>query len=226
MLDPLAPNQESVPNLIILRHGETDGNAHRVLQCPDTPLNAQGKQQAQRAAQRIVEEHGTQLVIRTSDYTRAQQTAEALAVLSSSSMSEDHLLRERNLGEIRGRSYDDLGFDPFGPTYEPPGGESWQQFFSRVAKFWTTVPSHLARLPEGHVLVLVTHGLVCRALATDHLNVTQARYPSHIDGPDGFSDHWPNTSITKLRTSDDTWNVITMNCGRHLEASGLPGGIA
>ena len=39
--------------IVIARHGETDGNAARILQRPDAPLNGRGMRQAEQLAQRL-----------------------------------------------------------------------------------------------------------------------------------------------------------------------------
>ena len=38
--------------IYLLRHGETPGNAHRVIQKPEVPLSERGLEQARRAARR------------------------------------------------------------------------------------------------------------------------------------------------------------------------------
>jgi broad specificity phosphatase PhoE len=39
--------------ILLARHGETDGNAARILQRPDVPLNARGLRQAEQLAERL-----------------------------------------------------------------------------------------------------------------------------------------------------------------------------
>src|ERR1700686_4200248 len=39
--------------ILLVRHGETDGNAARILQRPDVPLNARGMRQAEALAERL-----------------------------------------------------------------------------------------------------------------------------------------------------------------------------
>ncbi len=206
----------SKPNLLILRHGETDGNLNRIVQTPETPLNRNGLRQAQRAAARIVSDFGRQLIIRASDYARAHQTAQAVANEADVPLTNDPLLRERNLGDLRGHAYDDLGLDPFAEGYHPPAGESWPQFFDRVASLWANVPAQLAALPAGHALLLVTHGLVLRALAQNHL--TEDRVSIAEGTASGMTDEWPNTTLIALeQTARDTWISHAFNCARHLD---------
>ena len=42
--------------ILLVRHGETDGNAARILQRPDVPLNERGMRQAEQLAQRLSRE--------------------------------------------------------------------------------------------------------------------------------------------------------------------------
>ncbi len=194
----------TVRTLLILRHGETDGNAERVIQTPDTPLNAKGLNQARAAARRISAALRGALHIRSSDYLRAQQTAQATSEATGSSITLDPLLRERNFGTLRGRRYADLETDPFAPSYHPPGGESWEDFFARVASLWEVTQRHLDDLPADSVLLLVTHGLVCRALSQFHLPEATV------------VEHWANTSLTIATHRDQRWTLDRLNCSDHL----------
>ncbi len=203
--------------LLLVRHGETDGNLHRIVQTGDTPLNKSGLHQANLAAGRIHTDFGAKLVVCASDYTRAHQTAQAIAHRAGVDIALDPLLRERNLGNLRGRPYADLGLDPFAQDYHPPGGESWEQFFERVADLWSTVPTLLATTPDSHVLVLVTHGLVLRAIALHHLTVDVAHDPDRLRDSSDQDSPWLNTSITALRQeTPERWKILAFNNADHL----------
>jgi broad specificity phosphatase PhoE len=39
--------------ILLIRHGETDSNAARIVQTPDVPLSARGVAQAERLARRL-----------------------------------------------------------------------------------------------------------------------------------------------------------------------------
>ena len=41
--------------IFVVRHGETPGNAARVVQTPETPLSARGALQAERLARRLAD---------------------------------------------------------------------------------------------------------------------------------------------------------------------------
>src|SRR5262249_14949994 len=146
--------------IVIVRHGETDGNALRILQRADVPLNARGIHQAELLARRL---SGQEFVhILCSDLPRARMTAAPLATRSGISVEESPLLQERNFGDLRGTAYDALPEDPFGLDFAPPNGEDWPTFHARVAEAFAFIVSR--RRGVRGTLVVVTHGLVCRAL--------------------------------------------------------------
>ena len=190
-------------SIILIRHGETAGNATRVLQFPDIPLTTRGQEQAARLGSRLAREGIAGIL--SSDMTRAAMTAEHVARATGRPITFDPLLHERNFGDIRGRAYDTLGFDPFGPDYAPPNGESWEVFHARVDRAWQRVRDVAAATP-GH-LAVVTHGLVCRSIASRHVSLT-----------DGLvvPERWENTSVT-IVDAREPWLVRLLNCCAHLD---------
>ena len=70
-------SQPRARRFIFLRHGETEGNARRVYQPPEIPLNPTGQAQARRAAE-YLREHPVERIL-ASDMRRAWQTAQAAA---------------------------------------------------------------------------------------------------------------------------------------------------
>ena len=188
--------------ILVVRHGETDGNTARILQRPDVPLNQRGIHQAQRLARRLFA-HGFVHVL-CSDLLRAQMTAAPLAAGSGVTIEENPLLQERNFGDLRGRAYDALPENPFGPDVVPPNGEDWPRFHARVADAFALIVKR--RRAVNGTLVVVTHGLVCRALVERH-----ALVPAGLVVPERFD----NTSVTDLH-EDAPHEVNLVNCTRHL----------
>jgi 2,3-bisphosphoglycerate-dependent phosphoglycerate mutase len=191
--------------ILLVRHGETDGNARRILQRPDVPLNERGLHQAEQLARRLVD-HGFVHIL-CSDLLRARMTAAPLAARSGITIEESPLLQERNFGDLRGMSYIELAENPFGPDFAPPNGEDWPTFHARVADAFAFIVS--GRRAAGGTLVVITHGLVCRALVERH-----ALLPSGVVAPQRFD----NTSVTILH-EDAPHAVSLMNCTRHLVTS-------
>jgi probable phosphoglycerate mutase len=191
--------------ILVVRHGETDGNAARILQRPDVPLNQRGVRQAEQLARRLFA-HGF-IHILCSDFLRARMTAEPLAACSGITVEESPLLQERNFGDLRGVPYAELTEDPFGPNFVPPNGEDWPRFHARVAEAFAFIVSR--RRAVNGALVVVTHGLVCRALVERH-----ALIPEGTAVPGTFD----NTSVTGLH--EDAPHAVTLiNCTRHLVTS-------
>jgi 2,3-bisphosphoglycerate-dependent phosphoglycerate mutase len=192
-----------VSRLFLIRHGETEGNALRIVQLPDIPLSPRGVAQAERLARRLASQGIARIV--SSDYARAAATAEHVRRAAGAPLSFEPLLQERNFGDLRGRPYAELGFDMFEPDYSPPNGESWPVFHTRVDQAWARVQA-LAAESRGN-LAVVTHGLVCRSLAARHLIL-----------PEGESapERWENTSLT-IVDWPAPWRVRLLNCAAHLE---------
>src|ERR1700726_5066104 len=117
--------------ILLVRHGETDGNAARVLQRPDVPLNDRGLRQAEQLARRLSALGFARILC--SDLLRARMTAAPLAARSGVAIEQSPLLQERNFGDLRGMAYAALAEDPFGPDVAPPNGEDWAMFHARVA---------------------------------------------------------------------------------------------
>ena len=193
-----------VRSILLIRHGETVGNASRVVQHPDDPLSPRGIAQAERLARRLAGE-GIAAIL-ASDYARARTTAESLQQRTGVPLVFEPLLQERNFGDLRGTPYSEIDFDMFGPDYAPSNGESWPAFHARVDRAWARVQQQLAVTTGGH-LAVVTHGLVCRSLAARHLTL-----------PDGalVPERWENTSLTIIEPPAP-WRVGLLNCIAHLD---------
>ncbi len=189
--------------IFLIRHGETPGNAARIVQRPDVPLSARGIAQAERLARRL-EGEGIARIL-SSDLARAVMTAEHLRLVTGVPVELDPLLQERNFGDIRGMPYADLGFDMFEPDYAPPGGETWEVFHSRVDRAWALIQD-VARATDGH-LAVVTHGLVCRSLAARHLV---------LPAGEAVPERWENTALT-IAQGPPPWRVRLLNCIAHLD---------
>src|SRR5215471_16240235 len=188
--------------ILLVRHGETAGNASRILQRPDAPLNERGLCQAEQLALRLFN-HGFAHIV-CSDLLRARMTAAPLALRSGIAIEESPLLQERNFGDLRGVPYAELTENPLGPDFAPPNGEDWPTFHARVANAFDFIVSRRRR--ANGTLVVVTHGLVCHALVERH-----ALLPAGLVAPERFD----NTSVTVLH-EDAPHAVSLINCTRHL----------
>jgi probable phosphoglycerate mutase len=194
----------SAARIYLIRHGETELNAARILQPPATPLSERGVAQAGRLARRLA---GAGLVrVLASDLRRAEMTAEALARAAGAPLERDPDLAERNFGDLRGRAYAELGLDPFAPGYVPPGGESWETFHARVERVWARVDA--AARAAGGPIAVVTHGLVCHSVVT---RLAELGPGLRLEGL-----RWRNTSVTVLEDAG-RWRVTLLDDVAHLD---------
>jgi len=197
--------------IYLIRHGETALNANRTLQPAATPLSDRGLEQAGKLGTRLCSAKLARIL--ASDLTRAAMTAEAVRAATGAPLEFDDELRERNFGDLRGRSYDSLGFDPFADGYEPPAGESWEVFHARVARAWRNVLAAAART-EGPIAV-VTHGLLCRGVVLSH-----APPAPGLAAPM----RWRNSSVSVLEGVPLRATLI--DCVAHLDGGAREGGEA
>ncbi len=192
--------------LYLIRHGETELNAARVLQPADTPLSQRGLTQAFALAQRLAGSARLAGIL-SSDLPRARQTASPIAAACALGIRFSSLLQERNFGALRGQPYDSLGYDPLTSLDAPPEGESQADFSARCSAAWAAVLAQAASL-EGDMAV-VTHGLVIREWC-------HRRTLSLAPGL-ALPERWANTSVT-IADAQRPWRVSLVNCTSHLDS--------
>lgn len=191
--------------LLLIRHGETELNAARIVQFPDTPLGASGRQQADRLGRSLARRDIGRVL--TSDYIRARMTADSVVAHTGAPLVTSANLRERNFGAIRGLAYDELGaLDVFAQDYVPPDGESWPEFHARVDRAWQEIVAHVDGLTGD--LVVVTHGLVLRSLLERVLDLS-----GHVIEPGVVV---ANTSVTVVERAPP-WRVLDFAGVGHLD---------
>jgi len=169
--------------LYFVRHGETDWNADRRLQgVTDVPLNATGRAQAQRNAERLAETEPdwSRFAIAVSPLSRARQTYRIIAEhlgLPREPACDERLL-EGSFGRWEGKSWNELVAeepeahalfvgDPWANA--PHGGETYGDLAVRVAD-WA------AGLTQD--TLVVSHGGVSRVLRKLYLDLA----PSELLG--------------------------------------------
>ena len=148
--------------LILLRHGETVWNRENRIQGHlDSPLNDTGIAQAEALAQRLAGE--TFDALYSSDLGRARETAERIARRTGHAIVFDAGMRERNLGILQALTRAEAQaihpeiysrYRTLGPDYALPGGESAQQFVTRVVTSFTCIANQF----PGKTVVAMTHG--------------------------------------------------------------------
>jgi broad specificity phosphatase PhoE len=190
--------------ILLLRHGETALNAARIMQPADTPLSARGQAQADALAQRLARRRIAAIV--SSDLPRAWLTARPIGERCGLPIRPSALLQERNFGNLRGRPYDSLGFDPLAMGEAPPGGESAADFAARVRQAFAEMLALHAGL-DGD-LAVVTHGLLIRVLLDVALRLDAERLRDL---------QLANTSVS-IFDAAPPHALSLLNCTLHLDA--------
>jgi 2,3-bisphosphoglycerate-dependent phosphoglycerate mutase len=198
--------------ILLVRHGETDWNATgRIQGHNDTPLNAAGCLQAQRAAQRLAREPIRALY--SSDLSRAFETATIIGASLGLTVVASPRLRERRYGawegltaaEIQAR-YPELFaiWRSRSTDFAPPQGETRNELLTRALAELQLI----ARRHPNDAVVVVTHGGLCYVLISHILGSVNGNQREFSFG---------NASIHTLHVTGNQWAVISMNDAAHLE---------
>jgi probable phosphoglycerate mutase len=200
--------------ILLVRHGETDWNASgRIQGHNDTPLNAAGRQQALRAAQRLAREPIRALY--SSDLARAFETATIIGKPLGLTVVASPRLRERQYGAWEGLTAAEIHVrypEQFAmwrarsTDFAPPQGETRSQLLTRALDELQAI----ARRHVREVVAVVTHGGLCYVLI-NHI-------VGSVDG-DQREFTFGNASIHTLEVSGDRWSVISMNETAHLRVA-------
>ena len=146
--------------LVLIRHGESEGNVTRIFTTTPTTLalTELGRKQARDAASVIRQISRPRHVI-ASPYVRAHDTGLIIATELNLPFEVREGLHERETGEFAGKPYESIftaeGYDHSQPwTWIPPGGESYEHVRDRVGPILDEIAS---RFPHDDVVV-VSHG--------------------------------------------------------------------
>jgi broad specificity phosphatase PhoE len=151
--------------LIMVRHGESEGNAiRRFTTSGEAKITDLGRRQALEAAQRIKQDFQPIRVI-ASTFARARETGLIIAAELGIPIDYEAQFREMSLGDLAGQPYEsvanDATFDPKRSwTWRPPNGESHEDVLERVAPVLDSVAKKYA----DDEIVIVSHGGVMRAV--------------------------------------------------------------
>ena len=151
--------------LIMVRHGESEGNAiRRFTTSGDAKITELGRRQAHEAALRIKLKFQPTLVI-ASTFARARETGRIIAVELGIPIQYEAEFREQSLGDLAGQPYESIAneptFDPRRPwVWRAPGGESHEDVLRRVAPVLDRVAGQF----PNEEIVIVSHGGVMRSV--------------------------------------------------------------
>ena len=176
------------PELLILRHGETEWNRQGRMQGSlDSPLTETGRLQA-RQQNAVLQAFGVEgFGWHVSPLGRAMQTAEIAGQGLTNSFSADDRLREIEMGDWTGRlrqEIEEIAPQHFAPNAPPlgwygyaPGGETLQMLEARVAAFLGTLTAPA---------VVVTHGITSRVMRCLALGLPVEAF-AHLEGGQGIA---------------------------------------
>ena len=161
--------------VIFIRHGETDYNKElRYQGHMDIDLNEKGYTQAQKVSERMSSEEIGEIY--SSNLKRAQNTAELIAGPHDLKVKKRSGLREINMGDWEGSTYDDLKKeypDLFKKWYNnpievrPPGGETLVEFRNRVIDSFEEIINNC----EQERIVITAHGGTIRVVLAHLLDI-------------------------------------------------------
>lgn len=165
--------------VFLVRHGETDWNRQMRIQGRENiPLNNEGRAQAQGISRYLSKKNVA--AVFSSPLSRAQETANIIAVEHGLTPAVVDGLAEINFGNLAGKTYAEMDesdravmaqwlSDPAQNAI--PGGESLQQFQQRLeACYQKLLDNH----PAGN-LVVVTHAGAIKVLVAGVLEIPLSR---------------------------------------------------
>ncbi len=209
--------------LWLIRHGQSTWNAARRLQGrADPPLSELGRWQAQRVAETLAARVEHPLALYSSDQRRAMETAEPIAAALGLTLHPDPRLREHDMGEATGHTWEELleryphllEIDAAGKSVLPhlPGAESPEAARARITDFFDEIIARHGA--EGGEVIVVAHGGVFRT------------YLGHILGlPDlpTLTLRFGNASITILEQNEHgNFYIAVLNERCHLWKEDAP----
>ncbi len=206
--------------LYLVRHAQTEWNlSERAQGHTDVPLDATGREQAARLGAAF--QKGQVARVFSSDLERSAECARAVARATGGQLLLDARLRERSMGEWEGLLYPEFNRlfralagpeDPFLTRTQPPGGESLEMVWRRIAPL-------RAELEAGDApAAIVTHG------GTASLFLAQLLRGA-LESAKSF--RFGNASVTELhRRPDGLFTLVRYADTSHLEGeSALSGSL-
>ena len=209
---------DPITRLLAIRHGETAWNVDTRIQGHlDIPLNERGRWQAERLGQSLAARDPIDAIY-SSDLSRAQDTARAIARHTGAPLTLHSGLRERGFGSFEGQTYDDIArqwpeeserWRQRHPDWTPPdGGESLLQVRERILR----TLHDIVALHPGQQIVLVAHGGVMDQLY-------RLATGQDLQAPRTWS--LGNTAVNRLLWTPGGLSLVGWADLSHLEGSSL-----
>lgn len=198
--------------MLAIRHGETAWNVDTRIQGHlDIGLNETGRWQAERLAHALRDDQLA--AVYSSDLSRAFDTAQAVADRAGLPVCVDRGLRERDFGSFQGQTFKEIEarwpdlcerWRKRDPEFEPPGGESLVDFYSRCV----ASAQRLAAAHPGETVALVAHGGVLDCLYRAAARITLQAPRTWLVG---------NASVNRLLYSEAGFTLIGWADSSHLD---------
>jgi probable phosphoglycerate mutase len=189
--------------IVCLRHGQTLWNVEQRFQGhSDIPLDEIGVAQAARAASLLASLRPTLIV--SSDLQRAHETGLALGRLVALDVAVDKDFRERGGGQWEGLTRDEIAarWPEEYVAWVAPDGEPVADVAARVA---AAMRRWAARLDDGGLLVVASHGAALRLGICELLGLPEELWPT-IGG-------LGNCSWSVLQEGRRGWRLLEHNAG-------------
>ena len=209
------PNKRLPSTFILLRHGESTGNADKRHQGQaDYPLTELGQMQVKKLAEQWKSWQWDFDKVLCSPLSRAKDTAEILSASLELEVAYDPIWMERDNGELAGLLHEKalqvLPPPDFIPLYEPIAktGESQWELYLRAG----SALDRLVKLPPGRHLVISHGGL---------LNMVMHALVGLVPQPNFQGPHFrfSNTGYSWVRfePQNNNWILLEHNNTSHLD---------
>lgn len=204
-----------VTNVLLIRHGQSRGNAERRFGGHTaTPLSPRGQRQADATARTLKSESLT--AIYSSDLARAIETARPLSRLTGLPINDTNAFRERSVGVMEGLTFEDAA-QQHPEQYAAllrrdfehvlTGGESYRQLLDRA---WQKLDEIIEQNRGGKIAVFSHTGTIC---------ILALHLMGALDSPE-LKPIWissANCGITRFELREDGFvRVINVNDTSHL----------
>ena len=161
--------------IFLVRHGDTNLNSReRLWGHTDVQLNERGLKQAQQLRDRLSSHKMDTLY--SSSMSRCLSTAKTIASAQQANITVCEELREINFGYVEGLTFDEIKerhpelaevMSVWNSRPQFPGGESFDEFNERVARFLPKLEQHGA---DDRVLI-VAHSAIIRLIICNLMEI-------------------------------------------------------
>lgn len=195
--------------LLLVRHGESEGNIKHTFQEREDPLTARGRRQGRELAAYLSQRDDISAIY-TSPLARAFETAQIIGAATGLAPESREGLVEIDTGEAAGIGFQEWEarfpdiarrFHDGGIDFTFPGGESARQLCERTA-------TEIARIVERHhadpgAVIVVSHGGALAWILAFLAGEPRDAWPPH---------RFDNCSITEVEIDPNSREGMTFIC--------------